>query len=59
MTGPVPTCGHDDDWMYLHSRCHMGDPAYVRVNGNLLVVECAQCDKEIASFKISSLESDK
>lgn len=52
MPESVRNCGHESDngWMYLHSRCHMGDPAYVRVKGNTLVVECAKCDQTIATF---------
>ena len=55
MSDPVETCGHDseDGWMYLHSKCHTGDPTYVRVKDNTLVIECAQCDKEVATFLLA------
>jgi len=51
----LPTCGHepDDGWMYLHSKCHTGEPTYVRVKGNTLVIECAECDKPITTFLLA------
>ncbi len=53
------TCEHNDSgWLYLHSRCHIGEPAYVKVKGHTLIVQCARCEETIATFLIEHENSD-
>lgn len=49
----METCGHDDSVVYLHSKCHPASPTWVSVrdNGTTMLVECAECGKEIIMFR--------
>jgi hypothetical protein len=44
-------CG-DDGSLYLHSRCHPGVPTWAVLSGDVLTVECAQCEKVVVRFKV-------
>jgi hypothetical protein len=45
-------CGSEDDWMYMHGKCHIGSPTWTRVKDDVLEVICATCDKLIVTFNI-------
>lgn len=48
-------CGTSDGPMYLHSRCHTGSPTWASMQGNVLTITCAECDKEIARFEVAGV----
>ena len=57
----VPTCGHESEggWMYAHSNCHVESPTWVRIKGNSLVIECAECKEVVATFLLQTEDAAK
>lgn len=40
-------------WIYIHSRCHVGSPTWLRLGPDgVHVVECAECREVITAFRI-------
>lgn len=52
MKCEVAGCDCNEGPFYLHSKCHMSSPTWVTVHGDVLTVLCAECDKQIATFKV-------
>lgn len=49
-------CGEDGK-LYLHSKCHMGDPTWAVLDQEKSELEiiCATCEKPICKFKVLRL----
>lgn len=45
-------CGDTPEWLYLHSRCHINYPTWVRVRGDVLEVICVECEELVGRFTI-------
>jgi hypothetical protein len=45
-------CDEEEDWLYLHSACHIESPTWARVKGNVLEIVCAECEKLIVQFRV-------
>ncbi len=47
-------CEEGEDKLYLHSKCHMGDPTWAVLDqekGELEII-CAVCEKPICKFEV-------
>jgi hypothetical protein len=47
-------CG-DDGSLYLHSRCHPEVPTWGVLSGDVLTLECAECQQVVARFTIKGI----
>lgn len=55
MQCSVPECdhtSHDGEPMYLHSSCHTGAGVYASFLSGVIHLECSECNKAVANFKI-------
>lgn len=52
------SCG-DDGSLYLHSRCHPDKPTWAVLSGDVLTVECAECEAVIVRFHISGIVNEE
>lgn len=51
---PGCNCGARAD-LYLHARCHMDSPAWVKYTaGGVLEIMCAECESLIARIAVAS-----
>jgi len=44
-------CGSQGS-LYLHSRCHPLTPTWAVLTGDVLTIECAQCQKIVTRFRV-------
>ena len=51
-------CG-DDGAIYLHSHCHPNTPTWAVVTGDVLTIECAQCEGVVARFIIQAIQESE
>ena len=54
----------ESEGYYLHSRCHIGSPTWVRIlrddDGNSVArVECAECRKTVTTLKLATPEGEE
>lgn len=54
----VDANGHASYEMYLHSRCHPRTPTWAVLGGGFIRIECAECQKEIATFDLAPERAD-
>ena len=47
-------CGCSDGEIIMHSRCHPNAPTWASLNGDLLKIECAECNRVICYFVVAS-----
>ncbi len=47
-------CG-DDGSLYLHSRCHPEVPTWCVLSGDVLTLECAECQKVVERFTVKGI----
>lgn len=50
----VEGCDHDHDEpvIFIHGRCHMSAPTFTKLEGDVAIVECAICRKEIVRLDL-------
>jgi hypothetical protein len=41
-----------DEPLYLHSMCHISEPLWAKLIGNVLVLECSVCGKTVARLVV-------
>lgn len=46
-----------ENFMYIHSRCHMDKPLWVKIdqNNGVLHVECSECKKPVGAFQLQPI----
>ena len=46
------TCGHNEDVMFVHSKCHVEEPTWVSIIQSKAeaVIRCALCDEVITTL---------
>lgn len=45
----------EQEWAYLHAKCHPASPTWLRLGPNRThVLECAECRKVITAFRIDA-----
>lgn len=49
-------CGHVEDMIYLHSRCHIEAPLLIISVANTMTLCCIQCGGQVASFSVKELK---
>ncbi len=51
-----PGCTHNhdggDEPIYLHGRCHLDAPTFTKLIGDVAIVECAECRREIVRLDL-------
>ena len=50
---------NNEDYLYVHSRCHIRSPTWAKYNDDELIIECAECGKMIARFLPISEEAEE
>lgn len=45
-------CCGEKGVMYLHARCHMGGALQAKLDGEVLILECYSCNREVGRFKV-------
>jgi hypothetical protein len=53
----VEGCTHEDHEgeevvVFIHGRCHMSAPTFTKLVGDIAIVECAVCRKEIVRLDL-------
>lgn len=52
----VEGCAHDHEEdevvIFIHGRCHMSAPTFTKLEGDVAIVECAICRKEIVRLDL-------
>jgi hypothetical protein len=51
-------CG-DHGSLYLHSRCHPDVPTWSVLTGNVLTIQCAECENVIVRLKVSDVVKEE
>jgi hypothetical protein len=50
-------CG-DDGTVVLHGRCHINSPTWAKLSGDVLTIECAECERVIVRFRVTKTIRD-
>lgn len=48
-----------EDPLYIHGKCHMTAPAWVKYFDGVLTVECSVCETQIAQFAVAKRPKEK
>ena len=51
-----PGCTHENhggDAVYLHGRCHMDSPSWVKYEDGVVTVSCSKCKRPIAEIAVA------
>jgi len=47
-------CGEPADLLYLHPKCHLHSPVWVKVVGDVAMLECAECRADVGALKLAT-----
>ena len=56
MDGPLPKCCEecgDDGTLVLNPACHPGMPLFVSLTGDVLSLECVECEQVVGRFRVT------
>ena len=59
--GPLPKCCEecgDDGTLVLTPTCHPGTPLFVSLTGDVLTLECAECDAVAGRLRVTGTVSE-
>jgi len=46
-------CDEPADLLYLHPKCHPGSPTWVKIVGEVAMLECAECRADLGALKLA------
>ncbi len=46
-------CGKSGE-VFLHSRCHAGEPTWTLLKGNTITIQCSVCEAVVCRFLVAS-----
>lgn len=51
-------CGAEEA-LYLHARCHPRSPTWAVLTGDVLTIECAECQTVVVQFRITGTQPSR